>query len=273
MLCLCLTMLFTQWSEVKATHIYGGRFEYNVFSSTANTVSYTITYRLYTVFAQQLATTQYLTVDVYLQNTTNNTETLHSTFTINRLQQRVDRNANTCFSSTEYIYTNTGTPLLLNMGSRYSIRLSTDLGNYGERIQPGNILNTLFNYEVNCCPVFEIVNGQLKGTTTFDNSKSRKSKYSDDTALLQFIYTNIDWEKLPHQDKAVKILVQFSANEQGIIDSVKVRKKFNETYDSEALRVVKSIPEWDVFYRRGQHERRPWVVSIIFSDENRQKYE
>ncbi|MCK9480139.1 MAG: hypothetical protein M0R38_00050 [Bacteroidia bacterium] len=120
--------------------------------------------------------------------------------------------------------------------------------------------------------VYEIINGQLIGTTTFDNSKSRKSIYSEDTTLLHFIYTNIDWDKLPNQDKPVKIVVQFSANEQGIIDSVEVRKGFNETYDNEAIRVVKSIPEWDVFYRRGQHERRSWVVPIVFSEENRQKY-
>lgn len=120
--------------------------------------------------------------------------------------------------------------------------------------------------------IFEIVIGQLKETTTFDNSKSRKSRYSEDTTLLHFIYTNIDWHKLPKQNKPVKVFVQFSANEQGIIDSVKVMKGFNETYDSEALRVVKSIPEWDVFYRREQHERRVWNLPIVFSEENRQKH-
>jgi hypothetical protein len=120
--------------------------------------------------------------------------------------------------------------------------------------------------------VYEIVKGQLKGTKTFDNSKSKKSIYSEDTTLLHFIYTNIDWKKLAKQDKPVKIFVQFSGNEQGIIDSVKVMKGFNETYDSEAIRVVKLIPEWDVFYRRGQYERRVWNLPIVFSEENRLKY-
>jgi hypothetical protein len=120
--------------------------------------------------------------------------------------------------------------------------------------------------------IFEIVNGQLIGTTTFDNSKSRKSIYSEDTTLLHFIYTNIDWDKLPNQNKPVKIVVQFSANEQGIIDSVKVMKGFNETYDSEAIRVVKLIPEWDIFYRRGQYERRVWNLPIVFNGENILKY-
>lgn len=120
--------------------------------------------------------------------------------------------------------------------------------------------------------VYEIENGQLKGTTTFDNTKSRKSIYSQDTTLRHFIYSNIKWETLTKTDKTVKVFIQFSANEQGKIDSLKVMKGFDETYDNEALRVVKSIPEWDVFYRFGQHERRPWVLPISFSEENRQKY-
>ena len=121
--------------------------------------------------------------------------------------------------------------------------------------------------------VYEIENGKLKGTTIYDNTNSRKSIYSQDKTLKSFIYSNIMWETLPKTDKTVKVFIQFSANEQGIVDSVKVMKGFDETYDNEALRVVKSIPEWDVFYRRGQHERRPWVLPIFFSEENRRKYQ
>ncbi len=121
--------------------------------------------------------------------------------------------------------------------------------------------------------VYEIENGQLKGTTTFDNTKSRKSIYSQDTTLLTFIYSNINWETLPKKDKTVKVFIQFSANEQGKIDSLKVMRGFDETYDNEALRVVKCIPEWDVFYRHGQHERRVWNLPIVFSEENRKKYQ
>lgn len=120
--------------------------------------------------------------------------------------------------------------------------------------------------------IFDVVSGKLKGTTTFDNSKSKKSIYSEGTTLLHFIYSGIDWDNLPKHEKPVNIIVQFSANEQGIIDSVKVLKGFNEIYDSEAIRVVKSVPEWDVFYRRGQFERRVWNLPIGFSEENKLKY-
>lgn len=120
--------------------------------------------------------------------------------------------------------------------------------------------------------VYEIVNGQLKGIKTYDNSKSKISKFSTDSVLQSYIYSNIDWDKLPKQDKAIKIFVKFSANEHGIIDSLKIMKGFDEAYDYEALRIVKSIPEWDIFFRRGLHERRPYIVQIIFSEENRHKY-
>jgi len=121
--------------------------------------------------------------------------------------------------------------------------------------------------------IYHIVNGRLIETTIFDNSKSRKSIYSDDTTLIHFIYSNIAWEKLPKEDNPVNVFVQFSANELGMVDSVKFLKRYNDTFDKEALRVVKSIPEWDVFYRRGQYERRTWNLPIIFSEEHRKKYQ
>ncbi|RUA10614.1 MAG: energy transducer TonB, partial [Flavobacteriia bacterium] len=72
--------------------------------------------------------------------------------------------------------------------------------------------------------------------------------------------------------QTVKVYLQFSANENGIIDSVKVMRGYDKIYDQEAIRVVKSIPEWDVYYRRGIHERRSWYIPIVFSEENKEKY-
>jgi hypothetical protein len=38
-------------------------------------------------------------------------------------------------------------------------------------------------------------------------------------------------------------------SEDGKIDNVKIIGRTNEVFDKEAERVVKSIPQWDVFYR------------------------
>lgn len=119
---------------------------------------------------------------------------------------------------------------------------------------------------------FKFLKGQLKDLTTYNNSKSRKSNYSDDTNLLKYIYSNIQWEKLPKKDESAKVYVQFSGNEDGIIDSVKIIKGLDEIFDNEALRVIKSIPDWDVFYRHGHHERRDLLLPIIFSEEMKAEY-
>lgn len=120
----------------------------------------------------------------------------------------------------------------------------------------------------------QIKNGQLIGTRTYDNSKSRQSIYSHkEEKLREFIYTNINWAALPKiDDETVKVYVQFSANENGIIDSVKVMKGYNAIFDEEAIRIVKAIPEWDIFYRHEIVERRSWTLPIIFSEDNRKKY-
>jgi len=117
---------------------------------------------------------------------------------------------------------------------------------------------------------FQVKNGQLIKVLIYDNSKSQKSVYSEDKTLRQFIYSHIDWKKLPNEE--VRVVIQFSANEKGFIDQIKIAKGYNETYDQEALRVVQAIPQWDVFYRHGKHFRIPWILPIHFSTENRKKY-
>jgi len=120
--------------------------------------------------------------------------------------------------------------------------------------------------------VFEIEGGRLKSTTVYDNSKSKQSVYSEGSTLITFIHANINWEALPKQDQTIKIVVKFSANENGIIDRTEVVKGEDDIFNNEAMRVVKSIPEWDVFYRLGQFERRARYAIVIFSEENKNKY-
>jgi hypothetical protein len=121
---------------------------------------------------------------------------------------------------------------------------------------------------------FQFNKGQLIGTKTYDNSKSKQSVYSqNDEKLRQFIYSNIKWEDLPTlNDKEIKVFIQFSANENGIIDSVKVLKGYNTIFDNEAIRIVKAIPEWDVYYKHGNYKRITWNLPIVFSESNKNEY-
>ena len=120
---------------------------------------------------------------------------------------------------------------------------------------------------------FEFVNGKLVNTVTYDNSKSRRSAYSQDAVKLkEFIYSNIDWDRIPLKKETVKVLLRYSANEEGKVDDVKVLRGSEDEFSQEAIRVVKLIPDWDVFYRKGKLVRIPWSVKVIFNEENRLKY-
>lgn len=122
---------------------------------------------------------------------------------------------------------------------------------------------------------FQIEKGQVIGIKTNDNSKSKQSVYSqNDIKLRQFIYSNINWEILPtNKDKEIMVVIQFSANENGIIDSVKVLRGYNAVFDDEAIRIVKTIPEWDIYYKHGNHKRINWNLPIVFSEENKNEYQ
>ena len=96
---------------------------------------------------------------------------------------------------------------------------------------------------------FHIEKGKLIGTTLHDNSKSKKSVYNENPEILkEFIYSNIQWESLPEQDSVIRVFVGVA----GTLDSARVVRGYNEIYDQEAIRVVKSIPEWSVYFRRGK---------------------
>ena len=133
---------------------------------------------------------------------------------------------------------------------------------------------------------FRFEKGKLIETNFYDNSKSKRSAYClDREKLMQYIYSNIKWEILPKQDRAFVVALKFSANEEGVIDEAEVkrdyleilydtaeRRGYYELYDTEAIRVIKSIPEWDVYFSRGKFERMHYYFTIVFSEEYRLKY-
>lgn len=120
----------------------------------------------------------------------------------------------------------------------------------------------------------EFVNGELRSEQFVDNSKSKKSVYSQDSAkLMEFIYSNINWDSLPDLEKETRVIISFSANEEGKIDKPEVVKgDDDELFNQEAIRVVKAIPEWDVFFSGGKHIKVPWSIAVKFSEENKAKY-
>jgi hypothetical protein len=113
---------------------------------------------------------------------------------------------------------------------------------------------------------FDFKNGAISSIIEYDNSKTRRSEYTtNEKLLMDFVRNSIDYKNVPEPSERIRIIVRIvSSNELGKIDSVTVLRGFNEFYDREAVRVIKSIPDWDVTYRHGQKFNQAWVIPVIF---------
>ena len=114
---------------------------------------------------------------------------------------------------------------------------------------------------------FTIENGLLIKIQEFDNSKTKTSKYSEDLNLAsEYIRNNIDYTNLTKTEEIVIVLVGVTnADDSGKIVDAQILQGFNEEYDNEALRVVKSIPEWIVLYRHGKRIWGPrYSFKVVF---------
>lgn len=115
---------------------------------------------------------------------------------------------------------------------------------------------------------FSFENGVLIDTQHWDNSKTKVSKYTENSKLLmEFIQSKVDYNNLPKSDTVKRIVIVriVSSDEQGRIDSVAVVRGVNELYDKEAIRVIKMIPEWDVIYRHGKISNEiKWSIPVKF---------
>lgn len=115
---------------------------------------------------------------------------------------------------------------------------------------------------------YSFENGILTGVQEFDNSKTRVSRFTKDPDLIaEFINSNIDYSNLPAVNKTVTVIVVVKgADDSGRINDASILRGFTEAYDNEALRVVTSIPEWDVLYRHGKRIPGPyWSIRVTFN--------
>lgn len=114
---------------------------------------------------------------------------------------------------------------------------------------------------------FIIKKGILIEIKEYDNSKSRKSKFTEKPELIkEYIQANINYNNITNDPyEKARVYVQIcSVTEDGKIDSVKVMRGWGNEHDEEAIRVVKSIPEWDVLYRHGEKFSLIWTIPVIF---------
>ena len=148
---------------------------------------------------------------------------------------------------------------------------STRLAKAGKRIYAVSDYNTIYEKEFE----FEFVDGQVISVSKYDNSKSRVSNYGAfGNELPEFIYQNINWDILPPLSQPVKVNLRFSGNEEGKIGDIEIvgNKNHDKIFYEEAIRVMKKISGWAVLYSKEELVRIPYSIKIVFSEENKQKY-
>src|ERR1035437_1650396 len=146
---------------------------------------------------------------------------------------------------------------------------STILAKKGKFIAFRSDFEPIFEKEVE----FGFKKGKVLVKNEYVNSKSKVSAYSQDyDKLSNYIYSHINWNIIPVSTSQIRVILQFEANEKGKVSSVKLMRGSSELYNKEAIRVIKGIPEWDVFFSKGKLLHNPWTMAVIFSEENRKMY-
>jgi hypothetical protein len=117
---------------------------------------------------------------------------------------------------------------------------------------------------------FEFVEGNLITINNYDNSKSRESVYTKETEILhKFLYENINWKLVESQKISdnKRVIARFRIGENEKPTGIEIMRGVNPKIDKEAERIIKLIPEWDVYYRRGKVVETQWTLPIFFDKE------
>lgn len=138
---------------------------------------------------------------------------------------------------------------------------------YG-RIVFANYYQEVISYEKEI--ELNIQNGKLIGKRILDNSKSQQIQY-DTLDNGNFIDSKINWAIIPKiPGGEVRVRVSFSSNDDGIVDDVKVYPVRGDVFDSEAIRIVKTLPG-NVQIYHGELMRFHWHMTIRFRESSRKK--
>jgi len=123
---------------------------------------------------------------------------------------------------------------------------------------------------------FIIKAGVVQNTIEYDNSKTKLSPFLEDNLLLRdYIPSHIQWNKIKSEIDSTKKVVYctiISTRESGNIDSVSIVRGQSEILNKEAIRVIKSIPQWEVLYKKGKQFERKWSLPVRFDTETMKKY-
>ena len=83
--------------------------------------------------------------------------------------------------------------------------------------------------------------------------------------LMKFLQTNIRYPK-EAQERGIqgRVVVQFVVNKDGSICDEHVVRSVDPQLDAEALRVVRSMPNWEPGKQRGEKVRVRFTLPVTF---------
>lgn len=120
-----------------------------------------------------------------------------------------------------------------------------------------------------------IRNGKLTDSYRYDNSKSFQSPYEADWPLLnKHINSSIQWDQFPLTEKEeIRVYVRIISGDSPANFKLELAKGATDPrYGEEALRVLRTIPTWSVYYKHGEPTPYIFITPVIFSNKNKALY-
>ena len=85
-------------------------------------------------------------------------------------------------------------------------------------------------------------------------------------AMIEFLKTNLKYPKdAIKQQVGGRVMVMFVVETDGTLSNVRVAKKVFPSLDSEAVRVVKTMPKWKPGKEKGRPVRVNFTLPVVFS--------
>ena len=122
---------------------------------------------------------------------------------------------------------------------------------------------------------FTVARGQVTGQQVYDNSRSYQSVFTtNQDSLATYLHTHTRWTQIPDLgSRTYTVYLGLQSGPYRSPDSVfLVRSTEIEAINQEALRLIESLPGWDVYYRKGRVFPMKWMVPVRFSEALREKY-
>lgn len=139
----------------------------------------------------------------------------------------------------------------------------------GKAIHVNNYSPIIYESEL----LLTFIGGAKTDCKQFDNSLSYKS-YLSSISIRDSLFYSINWNNIPDlKDTTIIVFVEWQSGQSRKPDSVKIVKKSAiEILNSEAIKAVNLLPDWDVYYYREQFLKIRYRMPIRFNEKNRKKY-